>query len=201
MQNRDSLAESFFQSRCENRRERDLRHEQERLLSAPHDFAHHFDVDLRFAAAGHSFENEWRERAEGALDRIDRIALFAGVTKFLRCDGIESCQKGVERVASRTAFDADDFLLRQRTENRCAHSRMFERCDGEFAAALCEEVDCGLLLRGEPLTRPSATLSPLRGARGNDETVIRLPAGWARSDDEIVILLPAGGEKVPRSGG
>src|SRR5205085_486820 len=64
VQDGDALAEALLEPRGEHRRERDLRHEQQRLLSPPHRLTHHLDVHLGLAAAGDALEEKRRERAE-----------------------------------------------------------------------------------------------------------------------------------------
>src|SRR5213075_2652462 len=71
---------------------------------------------------------------------------------------------------------------------------------GCLATKGCEK--CGLTLGGQPLTRPSATLSPLRGARGLDvgASFLSRPSHSAGSFNRVP-SPHASGEKVERSEG
>ena len=106
MQDGDALAEALFQPRGEDRRERDLGHEQQRLLSSPHRLAHQLDVDLGLAAAGDAFEQKRRERAERARDRFDGGASARRVADLADAGRIEAgekassvCRRGGARCA------------------------------------------------------------------------------------------------------
>ena len=64
MQNGDAIAETLLEASGENRRERDLRHQQQGLLPAPDDVSHHLDVHLRLSASGDAFQEKRSEGAE-----------------------------------------------------------------------------------------------------------------------------------------
>jgi hypothetical protein len=149
VQDGDAVAEALLEARREHRRERDLRHEQDGLLSPLHDASHQLDVHLGLAAAGHPFQEERGEGAERLAHGLDGQALLERVGD-LPCRGpFQSGQEGVQRVPARAALDAHDVLLRQRGEHGRADAAMLERAHGQLAAAGLQQLDGGLLLGRE----------------------------------------------------
>ncbi len=76
MQHRERSGESCRETCDELRRERDLRHQHQRLFAACDHCRNRAQVDLGLAAAGHAVQHERREAPVGGDDGADRSVLF-----------------------------------------------------------------------------------------------------------------------------
>src|SRR5260370_16642675 len=144
VEDRDALAEAFLQSGSEDRRQRDLRNEEQCLLPAAHRLPHDFYIDFGFSAAGNSFEKKRRERSERRLDRVDRVLLLGGIADLTDGSRIETGEERVECVTARTALDANHAFACQRVDRRRSDRQCAEQ---RLTAARAQKLDRRTLLR------------------------------------------------------
>ena len=135
MKDGNALAETLFQPRGEDRRERNLRHQQQRLLPAPDRLPHQLDVDLGFSASGDAFEQEGSEGAERTAHRLDGLLLLKRVMDLPHRRGIQIGEKGIQGVTARSSLDAHHPFLHQLAENGGADAGALERGNRHLAAA------------------------------------------------------------------
>ncbi len=152
MQDRDPFAEPLHEPRSEHRREPDLRHQEDRLLSPPHRLAHQLDVHLGFSAAGDPFDEKWRERSERRFHRIDREILLVGVPEIQRA-GAGFREERVHRMAPRPPLGGQHAAPQERIDRRGARAGGREGANRRLSAPFAEEVDDHSLLRREIFIR------------------------------------------------
>ena len=100
MQHRERSREACREARDELRRQRDFRHQHQRLFAARDDVGDRAQVDLGLAAAGHAMQHERRIAPMRRDDRADRCVLFGRQfgTQFA-CDRVRDRSSGDEVLA------------------------------------------------------------------------------------------------------
>ena len=116
MHHRERPGESRREARDELRRQRDLRHQDQRLLAACDHVGNRAQVHLGLAAAGHAVQHERRKAPVCCHDRADRCILFGRQfgPRFAR-DGVR--HGSAIATSSRTRI----------TQPRCSSSRTSSR--------------------------------------------------------------------------